>query len=801
MVSQQNSFVINKSYDSSIFRTIVRRFWWWPVLFIGLLALGAFFYLRYTKPVYESNLILQLSNEDNGREVLDIEKIGSKNDDYYSQIELVRSQLLFEHAVRSLNLNVSLFSRGEILTEEKYKSSSFNVLPYVLKDSTLVNQEIGVTYDGTNVVLSYLSGGKTKIVKGQLGDHFENDDFDVVVKSVTPEIFLDESASNELYFTFNAIGPLSGRLISGLIVEPVDEAAQTLKIGYRGHNAEMCRDVSMAVANAFLNYSDETKKKGSENILKFINNQLDSLSGELKKSKDSLMDYQRSENLPDPESVSVSLKSNVDALQEQLFQLEDELSTLQAINQKLSESPNRLEVYRLLPELLGKSFEVSIASHIELLHQMMEEKEDLLFRLTDESAEIKRLDKRIQEKIKLIMRSINAIESRLMAKAKVLRSKVMSLEGEYVNLPEKKMEFNRLKNIQDLNEKYFQLLTEKKVLYAISDAGYASNNRILTKSEVNLLPVAPNRNLIYGSFIFFGLLIGLAIMFVKYITFNEINQLEDLESILPSKATILGGVPLFQYSLEYSQLIVTEAPKSIMAESMRKIRVNLSYIKPDFKTIAISSSISGEGKTFVALNLAGIISMSGKKTIIIDLDMRKPKIHLGFGVQNVHGMSGLIIGQSTLEQCIHKNVSENLDFITAGPIPPNPSELLLSEEFTAIVNELKEMYDVIIIDNPPVGLVSDGVKILTDADIPIYVFKSHYSKRNFAMRVKELFEMQQLSSLNVILNGVLKDKKSIYGYGYGYGSGYVDQEENTKFKEQNFLVRWFKKLIKRNGNN
>ena len=801
MVSQQNSFVINKSYDSSIFRTIVRRFWWWPVLFIGLLALGAFFYLRYTKPVYESNLILQLSNEDNGREVLDIEKIGSKNDDYYSQIELVRSQLLFEHAVSSLNLNVSLFSRGEILTEEKYKSSSFNVLPYVLKDSTLVNQEIGVTYDGATVVLSYFSGGKTKTVKGQLGDHFENDDFDVVVKSVTPEIFVDESASNELYFTFNAIGPLSGRLISGLIVEPIDEAAQTLKIGYRGHNAEMCRDVSMAVANAFLTYSDETKKRGSENILKFINNQLDSLSGELKKSKDSLMDYQRSENLPDPESVSVSLKTNVDALQEQLFQLEDELSTLESINQKLSESPNRLEVYRLLPELLGKSFEVSIASHIELLHQMMEEKEDLLFRLTDESAEIKRLDKRIQEKIKLIMRSINAIESRLMAKVKVLRSKLMSLEGEYVNLPEKKMEFNRLKNIQDLNEKYFQLLTEKKVLYAISDAGYASNNRILTKSEVNLRPVAPNRNLIYGSFIFFGLLIGLAIMFVKYITFNEINQLEDLESILPSKATILGGVPLFQYSLEYSQLIVTEAPKSIMAESMRKIRVNLSYIKPDFKTIAISSSISGEGKTFVALNLAGIISMSGKKTIIIDLDMRKPKIHLGFGVQNVHGMSGLIIGQSTLEQCIHKNVSENLDFITAGPIPPNPSELLLSEQFTSIINELKEIYDVIIIDNPPVGLVSDGVKILTDADIPIYVFKSHYSKRNFALRVKELFEMQQLSSLNVILNGVLKDKKSIYGYGYGYGSGYVDQEENTKFKEKNFLVKWFKKWTKRNGNN
>ncbi len=801
MVSQQNSFVINKSYDSSIFRTIVKRFWWWPVVIIGFMSLIAFFYLRYTKPVYESNLILQLSNEDNGREILDIENLSSKKDEYFSQIELVRSQLLFEQAISSLNLNVSLFSRGDILTEEKYRSSSFNILPYSLKDSSLVGHEIKIDFDGQNVKLSYELDGKNKTINGKLDDHFSNEHFDVVVKSISAEEFKDEAATNELYFTFNSINQLSARLISGLIVEPIDEAAQTMKIGYRGHNAEMCRDVSMAVVSAFLAYSDNAKKRGSENVLKFINVQLDSLSSELKKSKDSLMDYQRSENLPDPESVGISLKSNVDILQEQLFMLDDEISTLQSINRKLSESPNRLEVYRLLPELMGKSFEVSIASHIELLHQMMEEKEDLLFRLTEESAEIKRLDKRIQEKIKLIVRSINAIENRLIAKAKVLRTKVMSLEGEYVNLPEKKMEFNRLKNIQDLNEKYFQLLTEKKVLYAISDAGYSSNNRILTKSEVNMRPVAPNRNLIYGSFVFLGLLIGLVIMFMKYVSFNEINQLEDLESILPSKATILGGIPLFQYSLEYSQLIVTEAPKSIMAESMRKIRVNLSYIKPDFQTIAISSSISGEGKTFVALNLAGIIAMSGKKTIIIDLDMRKPKIHLGFGVQNIHGMSGLIVGQSTLEQSIHKNVAENLDFITAGPIPPNPSELLLSERFTSIIDELKTMYDVIVIDNPPVGLVSDGVKILTDADIPIYVFKSHYSKRNFALRIKELFEMQQLSSLNVILNGIEKDKKSIYGYGYDYGSGYVDQDEISKFKESKGLFKFFKKWFKKDGSN
>jgi capsular exopolysaccharide synthesis family protein len=254
--------------------------------------------------------------------------------------------------------------------------------------------------------------------------------------------------------------------------------------------------------------------------------------------------------------------------------------------------------------------------------------------------------------------------------------------------------------------------------------------------------------------------------------------------------------------MEYSQLVVSEAPKSMLAEAMRNLRTNLSYINPDYRTIAISSSISGEGKTFVALNLGAIIAMSGKKTILLDLDLRKPKIHLGFDVSNDDGMSSLIVGQSKLEKCIKKSRLDNFDFITAGPIPPNPSELLLSQNFKNIIAELKKVYDVVIIDNPPVGLVSDGVKNLTDADIPIYVFKSHYSKRNFAYRIKELFEMQRLKNLNVILNGVHVGRGSVYGYGSGYGYGYGDengyiQDDLGKFNEGRTDVKWYKKIFNR----
>ena len=239
-----------------------------------------------------------------------------------------------------------------------------------------------------------------------------------------------------------------------------------------------------------------------------------------------------------------------------------------------------------------------------------------------------------------------------------------------------------------------------------------------------------------------------------------------------------------------------EVPKGHLAESLRKIRTNLNYINPNYQTIAITSSVSGEGKTFVALNLGGIIAMSGKRTVILDLDLRKPKIHVAFNTGNAKGMSNLIVGAVQLDECIQRSPIEQLDFITAGPIPPNPSELILSDRFKEIVQELKTRYDVIIIDNPPIGLVSDGVKNLTEADIPIYVFKSHFSKRNFVYRVKELFEMKQIDKLNVILNAVNPSKSDKYGYGYGYGgNSYGYYEENER---QSSLKDRLRKIIQRN---
>lgn len=736
----------------------------------------AFFYLRYTKPVYDSSMLIQLTEKDQGKELLQIDNINKKTD-ISGEIELLRSQFLFDMAIAKMNMNVSLFSKGKILTEEKYKQSIFNVIPYELSDSSLCDVPIWIETAGKKIRLSYAIGGENfssliEVNKRQKTKHF---DINFIVENW--EYLKKDDESNELYFTFNNQKNLSNRLINNLEITPIDANAKTIELRYFGNNPELCRDIIQSVTHTFFNYDEEVKRKGAENILGFIQMQLDSIAGELQDSKDSLSHFQRNTHLTNPDDAGSTLSSNIDDFQSQLFELEGELATLKMVSSKLRQEPNRLEIYRLIPEMMGKSFENSMTKQISDLNTLLERKEELLTNVSESNSELKNLNTRVQSKIQSIRRSVEVIEERIQTQAKSIRSKIGGFESEFLQLPEKKMEYNRLKSLQDLNEKYYSLLTEKKVMYSISNAGYTSTNRILNEPTINATPVSPNRKLVYGGFMFIGLVVGFAFLFIKYITFNEINSVEDLKQILPSKVTILGSIPLLKESHEFSQLMVHNSPKSALAESMRNIRTNLSFVNSNARVLAISSSISGEGKTFAALNLAGIIALSGKRIIVIDLDLRKPKVHLGLNVSNEKGISNLIIKQTTLEECIRTSEIENLDFISAGPIPPNPSELILSQSFQEILEELKNRYDMVVIDNPPVGLVTDGVQILANADVPIYIFKAHYSKRIFANRVRELFEMNQIEHLNIILNGT-KSFKGKYGYGYGYGYGYY--EEDTK---------------------
>lgn len=207
-----------------------------------------------------------------------------------------------------------------------------------------------------------------------------------------------------------------------------------------------------------------------------------------------------------------------------------------------------------------------------------------------------------------------------------------------------------------------------------------------------------------------------------------------------------------------------------MAEAFRSLRTNLDFFDSESykKVIAVTFTISGEGTTFVAINLGGIIAFGGKKVIILDLDMRKPRIYKGFNSSNEYGISTLWSGRDDLNDIIRKSELDGLHFITAGPVPPNPSELIINGRLQENLKTLKEMYNVIIIDNPPVGLVTDGISSLKLADYPILVFRSEYSKKNFVYNVNRIYQEHKIKHFSVVLNGVNLDRAR---YGRNYGKG------------------------------
>lgn len=790
-----SAILINKEFNSIIFQNVILKHWYKPFILLGFGLLLSFIYLRYTKQQFESVATIQIIEEDRVKDVLGSEGISQQTSDLSKEVELLRSEVLFNQMLNKLNLNLSIFSDGKLLTKDLYGFSPFSIIAYALKDSALCGTRIGISIKNDNRInLSYEFSGVEYDISGKINQHIENKHFEIVFRSADYGAFKQTIKDNKIYFIFNNQNLLANEMKTGLNITPLDPNAKTIQLSFTHSNPKLCYNVIQNLINVYLNYDKKSKQSKTDQTINFINQQLDSLSRILKNSKDSLSDFQREERLPNPEQVETQLSNNINDLTQRLLEINEEISTLAMVNNKISLDPNRLEIYRLIPEMVGKkSFEGTILRQIEDLNKLLETQEDLLRDITQENKQNKVINDRIINRVVSIKKSLKMIDDRLRNDKSMVQGKINEIEAKYFGLPEKKMEFQRLKYMEELNNRYFSLFTEKKIEYELSNAGYSTSNRILNAPLLPIDAIYPRSSLVYIISSLIGFLLGLGWIILKYLTYNEITTVQDLESLLPEKTNILGSVPLYSKKLKFSEIVVNESSKSRLAEAIRNIRTNMSFINKESKLIAVSSSISGEGKTFVILNLAGLIAASSKKTLIIDLDLRKPKIHHGFKVSNELGMSNYISGLATFEEVIQHSSIANLDFITAGLIPPNPSELIQSENFKNILASMKEKYDVILIDNPPVGIVSDGTHLLAQADIPIYVFKANYSKRIFAERVDELFKVQKLKSLNVILNGV-EANQSIYGYGYGYEFGYSHSSYYSDEESGFFLFKWFRKI-------
>jgi capsular exopolysaccharide synthesis family protein len=794
----------SSEFELGLFLFIVRKSYKWILAILATSVIAAWLFIRYSSPLYEASSIIQLGEENSTRKVISgiaelEEEAGSPVD---QALELIRSEYLFRRAVNELHMKELFFQEGQVLTENCYPVVPLEFNDLVVLDSAILGTRIDFSLNEKTCSISYTLNGKNFETTAEHGRMIQAPHFRGTLHIIDPAWINEHQQSNKLYFEFFHPEKYIRMWYPQLNVEVVNASARTIRISVRNNNPQLAMDMVGKISSTFNTYALEKKNESSNRILSFISAQIDTVYNKLKTSELELQAFRQINKVQDFQGISENYLQRLTDLEGQMMQVEIEEELLKEVEQAIQHYKSEDDISNVMTIMVGTKYEEALSGLLKELHNLIMSREKEMFSSTSKSTYIKSLDYQIEIQIKLINQAIASIRSQTNKRKGAFGEKIHQYETIYYGLPEKEIVHARMERMFAINEKYHTLLLEKKTEYEISLAGQTPGNQVLEAAQYPMSPISPRKKVIYILFFIFGILSTVIMLFVRYMLHNEITSLHEIQRVSHASIGTLGIIPKYFDHIPVSQLIVDKNPKSLISEAFRTIRTNLQFISndPNAKLIAITSTVSGEGKTFVAINLGGIIAYSGKRVVIIDLDMRKPKIHLGFETDNEYGMSTLLIGRDTVEKCIRKSSLENLHFITSGPIPPNPAELIINGKLETIIEELKQQYDIVIIDNPPAGLVTDGIPIMSRADFPIYIFRANYSKKNFVQNVDRLMNENKITRLSVILNSVDTSRGTYgynYGYGYGYGYGYTYGEnyytDEPSEKKKGFLRFLFKK--------
>jgi capsular exopolysaccharide synthesis family protein len=405
-------------------------------------------------------------------------------------------------------------------------------------------------------------------------------------------------------------------------------------------------------------------------------------------------------------------------------------------------------------------------------------------------------DNQMEAVKKVLLENIATAKSSLQFDLAMVNSKINETESTIKQLPEDQQELIKIKRKYDLSDNIYSTFLQKRSEADIVKAASLSDIHFIDPAkDIGGGLIGPKTSVNYVLALFLGLLIPLLFVFAIFFINNSIQNTEDINKL--TKIPLIGVIGL---SKENSNLAVFEKPKSALSESFRAIRSSLQFLykqqKVDgAKTLMITSSVSGEGKTFCSLNIATVFALSEKKTVIIGLDLRKPKMFEEFSISNEIGVVNYLIKQKTLDEIIIPTHIPFLDVIVSGPIPPNPAELIMSDGMKEMIDELKKKYDYIILDTPPVGLVSDALELAQYCDVTLYIVRQNFTKKDMITLLNNRVKRGELNNTSIILNGFQNKAKYGAGYGYGYGYGYGSTTYSNGYNDDDKPKSILEKII------
>lgn len=761
---------------------LLRYFKFWPYFLLSItLALAAAFVAnKFVTPQYkvESKFLIKEDNPNAG--ILDLTGLATgkrySSDQMSNESITMKSKPMARGALERLDFDVEYFSTDLQIPIEVYKSAPIEV-EVDWKHPQLTETIINITWDSpTSYVLdlpedlynrySPETGRTVEIPKPFLrmkafpfGEWLEVDDLRIKVslneKYNTPsgEYIIKIRSQNSLVSQYTG---------ENLQIFPMDPNSTILGLSLITKNAQKGIDYLNQLMEIYLEHELLEKNKLASNTVDFIDNQIAGVSDSLGFIENRLQNYRSSHKTYNIGSEGNSMFDRISNLESELAQHKYKKEYYQNLQNYLSkEDYNEI----VMPSGLGIDDPI-LNTLIDNLIKLQSDKSRLMVYLKEASPSVKEVNKKIKDLTSSIREVIqNAGKTTDQAIAD-LQSRIRKMESDFSKLPYTEQNLLRIQRQFAINESIYTFLLQRRAESAISLASNTTTNKIVEYAGPGSTPITLPYLTNYIIALIAGIVIPFSIITLAYMFNQNIRDLNEVEKKL--NVPVLTQIGRNKYK---SNLVVLNEPQSAITESFRSLKTNIHFISPKEKrvTIALTSSISGEGKTFCAINLASTYSLNNKKTILVGCDMRKPKIFGDFELNNDIGLSTYLSMQSNdLSSVIQTTKYKDLDILVAGPIPPNPSELLVSSHFENLIRELQAKYDVVILDTPPLGLVSETLEILQLVDLTLFMIRYDYSKISFISEINKLKRKLGQPHLYAVINDVSGKELTYGGYGYGY---------------------------------
>ncbi len=765
----------NKINLKEVFGTLA-NYKWLIMLFTLLVMILMLVNLYFQPSIYNSSAIVEVKSDGKKSSSTDflMNALSSGgNGQIDKEIELLKTFSIHDDALEKVDFQTRFYRTKNYKEVEIYNNKPIKITGVEVFNEKILGKRITLSPTMDGYKLKVETSLKDKITdfmtsKGLIdlgeksyayGQELKNDYFKFTVKRnrelMQPIQFTIHGDNRQIYDKV---------IVKNLNVMQINKNAPLIKISYQDNIKKRANAYVNAIAQSFIDQSIENKNEQNNKILIFINSQLESIKTTLDSSENRLESYRINNKVIEP---TIQAETYIKKLSELEVKLSENLLREKLVENLIKYTKYNQNLDAIAPSLTELNDKPTLML-ITKLQKLQLEAEELSSEFTKEHPKVLVLSRSMYNIRKKILRNIKNLQANIEQTTLSLKSQKSMYDNKIKGLPTKEKKLVNIKRDYEVSSSMYNFLLKKKTETEMVTVATLADYKIIDYAHTASIPVKPKRTLMMIVATILGLLLSSLLAFLLNGMSNKIKNKEELES--------LTDLPLYGIIPELKQkegvVSVYEVPQSPFTESYRSLRTNLQFSKHSDRAnvVLITSTIAGEGKTTITSNLASVFQMAGYKSIIINLDMRKPTLHTYFELNNEKGMSTYLSGKDSVQDIIFATKHENLHVITSGMIPPNPSELILSERLPKLLEILKARYDYIFIDTAPVGLVSDTIHLMKEADVNLIVFRENYAKTSFVTDLNGIIEKNNFKNVGMVLNNSSsKNSSKTYGYGYGYG--------------------------------